>query len=235
MNYALLTAGGSGTRMNLDVPKQFVCVHDKPVIIYTLECFQKHPDIDGIVVACLEGWLSILQAYAKQYQISKLKWIVPGGSNGQASIKAGLQELKKYAAAEDIVLIHDGNRPIVSQDIISDAIVQCKRYGSAVAFIPCNEAVFIKDVDEHCEMVSRSVLDRSTLIRTQTPHTFPLGKLLWAHGEAEKRGITDSVASCTLLADLGEALHFSIGSQFNFKITTKEDLQIFRSIIDAQE
>ena len=235
MNYALLTAGGSGTRMNLDVPKQFICVHDKPIIIYTMESFQKHPDIDGIIVVCLEGWLGILEAYAKQYQITKLKWIVPGGSSGQESIRAGLLELKKHISPEDIILVHDGNRPLVSQDVISDAIVCCKRHGSAVAGIPCHEAVFIKETAEDGETVSDSVLERSLLIRTQTPHAFQLKKLLWAHEEAEKRGIQGSVASCTLLAALGERLHFSIGSKLNFKITTKEDLQIFRALIDAQK
>lgn len=222
-------------RMNLDIPKQFICVHDKPIIIYTLECFQKHPDIDGIVVVCLEGWLGILEAYAKQYKISKLKWIIPGGKTGQESIRAGLFELKKHADVKDIVLIHDGNRPIVSQEVISDAIVKCKNYGSATAYTPCNEAIFVKDVDNWDEVQSDRVLDRSTLIWTQTPHAFSLEKLLWAHNEAEKRGITDSVASCTLMADLGEKVHFSIGSKLNFKITTKEDLQIFRAIVDAQK
>ena len=233
MNYALLTAGGNGTRMNLDVPKQFLCVHDKPILIYTLECFQKHPDINGIIVVCLDGWHDILKAYAKQYNITKLHWIVSGGINGQASIKSGLDELSKYISEDDIVLVHDGNRPIVIQDVISDAIVKCKKYGSAIAHVPCTEAIFVKSDSEMEDIYSDKVLERSNLIRTQTPHAFKLKKLLWAHKEAEKLGINNSVASCTLMADLGESVFFSIGSELNFKITTKEDLQMFRALIDA--
>ena len=113
MNIALIIAGGKGQRMKQEVPKQFLNVNDKPVIIYTLEAFQKHPDISEIGVVCIDGWQQILTAYAKQYGISKLKWIVPGGENGQGSIRNGVFEAEKHYNEDDIVLIHDAIRPMV--------------------------------------------------------------------------------------------------------------------------
>lgn len=121
-NIALLIAGGSGNRMGQSIPKQFLTVNERPVIVYTLEAFQKHPEIDEIAVVCIEGWQAVLQAYANQFNITKLKYIVPGGKNGQDSIRNGVYELEKHHNADDIVLIHDAIRPMVSADIISDCI-----------------------------------------------------------------------------------------------------------------
>jgi len=228
MNIAVVTAGGIGSRMNLDIPKQFLNVNDKPVIIYTLEAFQKHPNIDAIIVVCLKGWQEVLKAYCKQFGITKLKWIVDGGRNGQESIKNGLYKLREYCSDEDIILIHDGNRPLVSQDTISDCIVKCVQFGSGVAVVPCNTAIFKKGVQQG---VANQFLDRDKLVITQTPHAFYFKKLLWAHEEANKRNILDSVASCTLLMELGEEVHFALGSELNIKITNIEDLKIFKGIL----
>ena len=129
MNIALIIAGGSGQRMHQDIPKQFIYVYDKPVIIYTLEAFQKHPDIDAIQVVCLDGWHEILRAYAKQFNISKLVGVVSGGKNGQASICNGLSALKDIYNEDDIVLVHDAIRPMVSSEIISDCIAKCNIFG----------------------------------------------------------------------------------------------------------
>lgn len=235
-NYALLTAGGIGSRMHLNIPKQFICVNDKPIIIYTLERFQNHPNIDGICVVCLPEWKDTLKTYAKQFHISKLKWVADGGANGQASIVSGVHTLEKDIDPDDIVVISDGNRPFVSQDIISDAIVQCKKYGSAVSHTPSVEAMYVKDdttdeISSGQSLYSNTLLDRSKLIKAQTPNAFPLKKLLWAYSEAEKRGITDSVASCTLMTELGERVYFSLGSPLNFKITTQDDLALFKAMI----
>ena len=237
MNYALLTAGGIGSRMHIDIPKQFLTVNGKPIIVYTLERFQTHPEIEAICVVCLKGWQETLQAYANQFGITKLKWIADGGANGQESITNGVNELKKHISEDDIVIISDGNRPFVSHDIISDAIVQCRAHGSAVAHTPSVEAMYLKDDD--CEemasgksLYSDTLLDRSKLIKAQTPNAFPLKKLLWAYEEAAKRGITNSVASCTLMTELGEKIYFSLGSPMNFKITTQEDLALFKAMLD---
>ena len=115
-NVALIIAGGSGARMHQDIPKQFLTVNERPVIVYTLEAFQRHAEIDAIAVVCIEGWDQVLWAYARQFNISKLKYVIPGGSNGQGSIRNGVFELEKHFAPEDIVLVHDAIRPMVSAE-----------------------------------------------------------------------------------------------------------------------
>ena len=231
MNVALLTPAGKGTRMRQDIPKQFMHINDKPLIIYTLEAFQNHPNIDAILVVCLDGWHEVLRAYANQFNITKLKWIVSGGESGQDSIHNGLMKLKEEISEDDIVLIHDGNRALVSSEIISDSIAQCKIHGGAVSVIPCTEAVLKSDNGE----TSNTSIPRNDLFRTQTPHTFPLKKLLWAHEEAKKRGITNSVATCTLMVELGETIYFSKGSEKNMKITTVEDIDLFKSLLNSEK
>ncbi len=231
MNIAMIIAGGSGQRMNQDIPKQFLNVNDKPVIVYTLEAFQRHPNIDAIAVICLEGWQEILKAYAKQFNITKLNWITEGGENGQASIYNGLKLLKENCNLQDMVLIHDAIRPMVSQEIISDCISKCNRYGSAITVIPCVEAVLYSENHVNAE----ESIDRSTLMRTQTPQAFYLSKLLWAHEEAGKRGITNSVATCTLMIELGESISFSTGSEKNIKLTTTDDIEIFKALLQSKK
>lgn len=230
MNIALIIAGGSGTRMHQDIPKQFLNVYDKPVIIYTLEAFQNHPDIDVIAVVCIDGWENVLSAYAKQFCIDKLYHIIPGGVSGQASIRNGLYELEKYYSKDDIVLIHDAIRPMVSQEIISDCIIKTKKYGSAVVTIPCAEAML--ETDD--QVSSSSSYPRDRLKRTQTPQAFPLGKICEVHKKALKRGILNSVASCTLMIEMGETVYFSTGSEKNIKLTTIDDIDIFKALLKAK-
>lgn len=231
MNIALIIAGGRGMRMGQEIPKQFLTVEDKPVIAYTMEAFQKHPDIDVIAVVCVEGWDSILSAYARQYGISKLKHIVPGGENGQASIRNGVFELERHYAPDDLVLIHDAIRPLVSQDIISECIATARERGSAIVAIPCQEAM----LETGDQISSSRVCPRENLKRTQTPQGFPLGRIAGAHRRALERGITNSVASCTLMVELGRTIYFSHGSEKNIKLTTPEDVDIFRALLSLRE
>ena len=214
--------------MGQDIPKQFMHVDNKPLIIHTMEAFQNHPNIDAIMVVTLPAWTAVLQAYANQFNITKLKWIVGGGQTGQESIFNGLTELSKILTKEDIVMIHDGNRCMVSSEIISNSLAAFHEYGSAVAAIPCVEAVFRSNDDGKSSDVS---IPREQLFRTQTPHTYTLGKLLWAHEEAKKRGITNTAASCTLMQELGEKVYFSKGSETNLKITTVDDMLIFEALL----
>ena len=227
MNIALIIAGGSGQRMKQEIPKQFLNVNDKPVIIYTLEAFQSHPDIDEIGIVCIDGWHDILRAYARQYKIEKLKWIIAGGKNGQDSIRNGVYEAERRYGRDDVLLIHDAIRPLVSHEIISDCIVQCKKHGSAISVMPCNTAVLHKTSDEYSE----AVVPRDQLAMTQTPQAFPIGKLADIHRKALEVGITNSVASCTLMIEMGEKVYFSIGSETNIKLTTPEDLKIFKALL----
>lgn len=232
MNIAIITAGGTGSRMNNNIPKQFLNIEDKPLIIYTLEKFEKHPSIDAICVTCLQGWQEILKAYALQFNISKLKWVVPGGATGQESIHNGLMAIADECSQQDVIMVHDGNRALVSHDIISDSLRVCKERGSAVAAIPCTEAIFRCEDDEN--LFSNISIPREAVVRTQTPHTYPLDKLLWAHKEAESRNITNTAASCVLMRELGETVYFSAGSEKNLKITTNDDLQIFKALLHVE-
>ncbi|MCH5272390.1 MAG: 2-C-methyl-D-erythritol 4-phosphate cytidylyltransferase [Lachnospiraceae bacterium] len=229
-NIALIIAGGVGARMHQDIPKQFINVHDKPVIIYTLEVFQKHPNIDAIEVVCLNGWQDLLRAYAKQFEITKLENIVSGGKTGLQSIRNGLYDIaKRYHAEDDIVLIHDAIRPMVSQDIISDNIRVCREYGNAITAIPCT-AVMLKTMDS---LTSDDQIPRENLKITQTPQTFYLNEIIDAHKEAIEKGINDSIASCSLYVELGRKLYLSLGSEKNIKLTTSEDIEIFTALLQA--
>lgn len=230
MVIALLTAAGSGTRMKLDIPKQFLHVENKPLIIHTLEKFQQHPSIDKIIVVTIPSWMDVLRSYAKQFGITKLEWVVPGGATGQESIHNGLMKLKEECSPDDVVMIHDGNRCMVSQEIISNSIATFREHGSAITAIPCVEAVF-RSQDGKSSDIS---IPREQLFRTQTPHTYTLEKLLWAHDEAEKRGIEATAATCTLMNALGETIYFSEGSEENLKITTMDDLHIMEALLQEK-
>ena len=232
MIVALLTAAGKGNRMGQDIPKQFMHVENKPLIIHTMEAFQNHPNVDAIMVVTLPEWTAVLQAYAGQFNITKLRWVVPGGETGQESIYNGLLALSKELSSEDIVMIHDGNRCLVSSEIISNSLATFHSHGSAVAAIPCVEAVFRSNDDGSSSTVS---IPREQLIRTQTPHTYTLGKLLWAHEEAEKRKIKNTAATCTLMQELGETVFFSQGSETNLKITTVDDMLIFEALLHTKK
>lgn len=233
MNIGLIIAGGKGQRMNQEIPKQFLNVNDKPIIIYTLEAFQRHPNIDEIGVVCIDGWHDILKAYARQYNITKLKWVISGGENGQDSIRNGVDEASNRYKKTDLILIHDAIRPLVTEEIISDCIVQCKNYGSAIATVQCTTAVL--RISGNNGNKSNEVVPRNELAMTQTPQAFQIGKLMWAHEEALKRGITNSVASCTMMIELGEDVYFSQGSETNIKLTTQGDLEIFKSILKSRK
>ncbi|MBR5233886.1 MAG: 2-C-methyl-D-erythritol 4-phosphate cytidylyltransferase [Clostridia bacterium] len=229
MNVALIIAGGTGARMHQNIPKQFLTVNERPVIVYTLEAFQKHVEIDAIAVVCIAGWEQVLWAYANQFNITKLKYVIPGGENGQGSIRNGVYELKKHFDKDDIVLIHDAIRPMVSAEIISDCIVKTKQYGCGIATIPCAEAMLQTEDGE----VSTGSYPRNNLKRTQTPQGFSIGKICDLHRRALEKGITNSVASCTLMIEMGEQVHFSAGSEKNIKLTTVEDIDIFKALLLA--
>lgn len=232
MNIALLTAGGIGNRMGQDIPKQFMCIDNKPVIIYTMQAFQYSEEIEAIAVVCLPGWEVILQAYANQYNITKLKWIFPGGNSNQESIHNGLVGLKESGCCdEDIVLVHDGVRPLVSAEIISNNIATCKEYGYAVTGLMCKEAI----MELKGETIHEIEIPRERLVRTQTPHTYPLGTLLNGHDEAMKKNISCTVASCTLFGALGvEDQHLVRGSEKNgLKLTSPEDVELFKAMLHS--
>lgn len=232
MNVAILTAGGIGARTHQDLPKQFITVDNKPIIIYTLEAFQRHPNIDEIYVSCLEGWNAVLDAYAKQFNITKLKRIVTGGATGQASIYNAMAAIREeHEQTENVVvLVHDGNRPMVSQDVITDNIVKQQLHGSAVTVIPTTEVVFVSEDGE----ISNDALEREKLWRTQTPHAYKFDELWSVHEKALADGVTNTAASCSLMQKYGYTTYFSKGSEKNIKITTVEDIEIFKALLHAR-
>lgn len=233
MVVALIIAGGSGNRMGQDIPKQFINVYDKPVLVYTLEAFQNHPSIDLIEVVCLDGWHEILWAYAKQFNITKLKWVVSGGETSQESIRNGVFDLEDKCSGDDIIVIHDGIRPLIDEDVLSDVIVKCRKYGNAVTSMPYNEQIFVKTDDSSTE----KYIPRETLMRVSTPQAYGYDKLDRAYHTAfeKKIGIYGSAYTNTMMVDLGEKLYFAKGSDKNIKLTTKDDLEIFKALLHLKK
>lgn len=233
MNIALLTAGGVGNRMGQEIPKQFMTIQEKPVIIYTMEAFQNHPEIDAIALVCLSGWESFLHAYANQYRITKMKWIFPGGKSNQESIHNGIYGLKQSGCKDDdIVIVHDGVRPLISSQIISDNLQMCKEFGAAVTGLVCKEVIM--EINDGLVLPIDS--PREKLVRTQTPHTYHLGDLIKAHETAAYMGIYDTVAPCDMIAKIGDTeQHLVQGSEKNgLKLTRPEDVDLFKTLIQIE-
>lgn len=229
MNVAIVIAGGAGHRMGQDIPKQFIHVYDKLVLIYTLESFQKHPQIDAIEIVCIDGWHEVLWAYAKQHNITKLKWIIPGGTTGQESIRNGVYNLEGKCAPEDIVIIHDGIRPLIDEGVLTDVIVKCQQYGNAVTSMPYNEQIFVIDDD----ISTIKYIPRETIRRVSTPQAYKFQLLDKKYHEAYEKeiGIYGSSYTNTMMVELGERLYFAAGSEKNIKLTTKDDLEMFKAYL----
>lgn len=235
MNIAVIIAGGSGHRMGQDIPKQFINVYDKPVLIYTLEGFQEHSQIDAIEVVCIDGWHDVLRAYAKQFNITKLKWIVSGGDSGQESIRNGVFHLEGKVSDDDIIVIHDGIRPLVDASVLTDVLLKAKEFGNAVTSMPYNEQIFI--VNKNDETTTTQYIPRETLRRVSTPQAYRFNILDKRYHEAfeKKIGIYGSSYTNTMMVELGETLHFASGSDKNIKLTTKDDLELFKAYLKADK
>ena len=230
MNVALIIAGGSGSRMGQDVPKQFLIVNDKPILIYTLEGFQRCPEIDAIEVVCIDGWQQMLSAYSRQFDITKLKWITTGGSTGQESIRNGVFNLKGSCKEDDIIIVHDGIRPLVDQTVLCDVIRVCREKGNAVSSLPYNEQIFVTSDG----LTSTRFIPRETLRRVVTPQAYMFGTLYSSYQRAfsEGIGIFGSAYTNTMMVELGETLYFASGSEKNIKLTTQDDLELFKAYLE---
>ncbi len=230
-NIAMIIAGGVGARTHQDIPKQFIHVHDVPVIIYTLQAFQNHPQIDAIEVVCLDGWHDVLWAYAKQFGITKLENIVPGGATGQDSIRNGLWDIMtRHNDDDDIVMTHDAIRPMVSADVISDNIRVCRQFGNAITVIPCT-SVMLKTEDS---VTSDDQIPRDNLKITQTPQAFFIKEFAEVQKKAMTMDLLPSIAPCALYIEIGKKVYLSAGSEKNIKITTSEDIEIFQSLLESK-
>lgn len=233
MNVAIIIAGGSGSRMGQDIPKQFINVYDKPILMYTLEGFQNHPLIDAIEVVCIDGWHDLVWAYAKQFGVTKLKWIVSGGKTGQESIRNGVYNLEGVCENEDVIIVHDGIRPLVDDAVLSDVINKCKIYGNAVTSLPYNEQIFVIDDEKS----TTRYIPRETLRRVSTPQAYKFQLIDSKYHEAFEKeiGIYGSHYTNTMMVELGERLYFAAGSDKNIKLTTKDDLEMFKAFLKADK
>lgn len=235
MNIAIIIAGGSGNRMGQDIPKQFINVNDRPVLIYTLEGFQRHPDVDAIGVVCIDGWEKVVQAYANQFNITKLQWVTKGGGSAQESIYNGVKALAGKAAADDVIIIHDGIRPLVEPFVLTDVIEKAKVHGNAVTSMPYNEQIFVVADDD--ETTTTQYIPRETLRRVSTPQAYRYDLLDSKYKEAFEKGIgvAGSNYTNTMMVQLGVRLYFAAGSDKNIKLTTKDDLELFKGYLAKNE
>lgn len=233
MNIAVIFAGGSGQRMHTkDIPKQFLEMHRKPIIIYTLEIFEKHPEIDAIVIACIEGWIDYLNDLIYKYRIDKVKKVVPGGTTGQMSIFNGIQAAKEISDGEkSIVLIHDGVRPLINSDVISKNIESVRKNGSAITTGIVKETILVVNDDESI----KNVPDRSHSRVAKAPQSFWLDEIYEAHVKAQSEGLHDCIDSCSLMKKYGYPLYLVDGPYENIKVTTPDDFYTMRALLDAQE
>ena len=233
MNIAVIFAGGAGTRMHSkDRPKQFLELYHKPIIIHTLEVFEKHPEIDAIVVSCIEEWIPHLESLLERYHIGKVKKIVKGGETGQLSIYNGLNAAREIADEDTIVLIHDGVRPMITEKVITENIREVRHSGSAITTGLVTETLL--EVDDKTGSIGR-VPDRMNSRVAKAPQSFYLKDIWEAHEKALTENRTDFIDSCTLMHNYGYPLTLVDGPTQNIKITTPEDYYLMRAMLEAKE
>lgn len=231
MTNALIFAGGSGTRMNSrGRPKQFLQFYGRELIIHTLENFQDHPEVDGIVIACIAGWIDYLRRLLDKFGMTKVRAVVPGGATGQESIYSGLLALHGYAPDDSVVLVHDGVRPFVSRELISSCIRSVGEHGSAITVTPATETIVTTDGNR-----ITGITDRSRCFHAKAPQCFRLGDLLQAHERARSQGIRDMIDSASLMRWAGYELYTVCGSTDNIKITTPADFYTFKALCEVRE
>lgn len=233
MNIAVIFAGGTGLRMRAtSKPKQFLELHGKPILIYTLENFQNHQQIDGIVLVCLESWIDYCNELLQKYHITKVLKVVPGGSNGQESIFNGLKTTYNIVGKkETVVLIHDGVRPLINEKLISECIAMVNDKGNAITVTPAIETILIKNTDGSIG----NILKRSECEMAKAPQCFYLSDIYNCHLKSKAEGKDDFIDSASLMQYYGYKLNAVEGPMENIKITTPADFYIFRAIMDARE
>lgn len=233
MNIALIFAGGTGKRMNTKSrPKQFLEIHGKPVLIYTLEHFDNHLNIDHIILVCLDSWIDYAADLITKFCIKKVTRIVPGGDSGQESIYNGIKTAYELYGDNHTVLIHDGVRPLINEDIISRCIDSVEYNGNGITVSPAIETIFIKAESNHHV---GDILDRTRCEMAKAPQCFILGDIYKAHEQARVDGLNEFIDSASLMQHYGYKLFTVEGPMDNIKITTPSDFYVFRAIMDAKE
>lgn len=226
-NVVLILAGGKSSRNLQNIPNQFITVMGKPVIVYCMESYEKHPTIDDIYVVCLKGWESIVKAYAEQFHITKLRGIIPAGTYGITSVKNGYEHIKIHYDKKDIIIIQESTRPMTSVEIISKLIQSCNALGSANICLPMREHLLFSVCPQ-----SESLVDRETTVEVQSPEAYHFEELerIFLLAEKKKHPLTESCGAM-LLYNLGEYVNFIEGSVSNIKIIRQEDIAIFNSLL----
>lgn len=227
---AVIFAGGTGVRMGADKPKQFLEVEGRPIIIHTLDIFEKHPAVDDIFIACKAEYIDLLRGMISEYGISKVRSVVPGGATGMDSIYNGLSEAARHADGDTIVLIHDGVRPICSAKLVDEVIAKVKEHGTAVTCTPMFETPV---VSKSGTFVEETPL-RADCYTAQAPQAYYLGELIEAHDEVRRTnpGYEGIVDNCSLMKSLGREVAIVKGPRSNIKVTTSEDIYILRAMIE---
>lgn len=232
MNGAVIFAGGSGVRMNHGgLPKQFLEFEGKPIIIYTLELFDSHPDIDCVVVASLKDWIPYLEDLIKKFNLKKICKIVPGGATAQDSIREGLEAINDIMPSKSIVLIHDGVRPLINRQTISDNIESVKKYGSCITCVSAKETFIVSPKEG--DMLT--IPDRKDCKLARAPQSFFLDDILKAHRRAVADGNHEFIDCCTIMNHYGHTLHTIEGPEENIKITTPTDYFLFKTLVKIRE
>ena len=228
MNVSIILAGGVGSRMGADRPKQFIEIYGKPIIVYTIEIYQNHPEIDAIEVVCVKSHVDYLKELVEKYNLDKVKWITPGGKEFQDSVINGINNLKGELSDDDIVLFQYGASPFTSDDIITDAIRVCEEKGNSS---PAIKSLFLLGSNEGDK--SLNWIDRDKVIIHNTPQCFKFSYVTQLYDEAIEKGFIDKVEPHTtsLMYLMGREIYLSKGNQINFKITTKEDLDLFKGFV----
>ncbi|NLY90578.1 MAG: 2-C-methyl-D-erythritol 4-phosphate cytidylyltransferase [Firmicutes bacterium] len=228
MNVAVILAGGTGSRMGIvDKPKQFIDVYGKPIIVHTLEVFDNHPEIDAIAVVCLSEWMDDLRILLRKYEINKVRWLIEGGETRQLSVYNAVKTLSPECTDDDIIVVHDSVRPLVTHKIISNNIACAKQFGAVDTVVPSADTI-VKSVDG--EKI-KEVPARRELYLGQTPQSFRLSLLRDAHQKAMAEKNLNSTDDCQLVLDLGAEVHLVQGEKLNFKITSFEDLLLLKAVI----
>ena len=233
MNIAIIFAGGSGIRMGAGLPKQFLEINGKPILIHTMRLFQRHRQIDKIYAAVQEEYIEYVRDLADEFHITKLAGLVAGGKTGQDSIYNALKAAAAENPGDSIVLIHDGVRPFVSYDVITRNIEGVEKYGNAITCTPCSETIMISEGGE----IVDDVPFRKDTYTGQAPQSFRLHDIIEAHDRIRKSptGYENMVDACTILKTLGIPAHMVEGNRGNIKITTPEDVYILRALLQYQE
>lgn len=233
MNIAIVFAGGSGVRMGAGIPKQFLEINGKPVIVHTLQLFQYHDEIDKIYVSILEDYQGYMEELVEEYRLTKVVAVLPGGETAQDSIYNALKRAEAENPEDSVVLLHDGVRPFVSYEVISDNIAGVHECGNAITCTSCNETILISEDGRQVD----SVPYRKNTFSAQAPQSFYLKEIIAAHDvvRARPERYENMVDACTIIRSQGMTAHMIPGNRGNIKVTTPEDVYMFRALLQYKE